>query len=219
MTFKALPALALGFVMTVLSALPASAAEPVRIVALGDSLTAGYGLAPGEGFVDQLNAKLAAEGVAAQVADAGVSGDTASGGLSRLDWSVPQDADAVIVELGANDALRGVDPKVTREALQKIVTRLQERGQKVLLAGMLAPPNMGPQYEEAFNSIYPDLAEQTGALLYPFFLEGVAADRSLNQADGIHPTAEGVEVIVDGIFPKVKELVEEVRSGAEASAG
>ncbi|MBZ8132791.1 arylesterase [Afifella sp. IM 167] len=206
-----MPALVLGFVMTAIAVSAAWAGEPVKIVAFGDSLTAGYGLAPGEGFVDQLQARLTDEGIEAEVADAGVSGDTASGGLSRLEWSVPEDADAVIVELGANDALRGVDPEVTRQALSEIVSRLQARGQKVLLAGMLAPPNMGPQYGTEFNAIYPDLAEKTGVLLYPFFLEGVAADSALNQADGIHPTAEGVKVVVDGILPKVKELVEEAR--------
>nr|WP_034491286.1 arylesterase [Afifella pfennigii] len=194
----------------------AAASEKVRIVALGDSLTAGYGLAPGESFVDRLQARLGEEGIAAEVIDAGVSGDTASGGLSRLEWSVPEDADAVIVELGANDALRGVDPEVTRRALTQIVEKLQARGQAVLLAGMLAPPNLGPQYEAEFNAIYPDLAETTGALLYPFFLDGVATEASLNQPDGIHPTAEGVEVIVDGILPKVKELIERARKGETA---
>ncbi|WP_051630693.1 arylesterase [Afifella pfennigii] len=217
-TFKALPAFALGLVIAAFAGMAASAAasEKVRIVALGDSLTAGYGLAPGESFVDRLQARLGEEGIAAEVIDAGVSGDTASGGLSRLEWSVPEDADAVIVELGANDALRGVDPEVTRRALTQIVEKLQARGQAVLLAGMLAPPNLGPQYEAEFNAIYPDLAETTGALLYPFFLDGVATEASLNQPDGIHPTAEGVEVIVDGILPKVKELIERARKGETA---
>ncbi|MCF1505364.1 arylesterase [Afifella sp. H1R] len=189
----------------------AQAAEPVEIVAFGDSLTAGYGLASGAGFADQLQARLDDEGIAAKVINAGVSGDTATGGQQRLEWSVPETADAVIVELGANDALRGVDPKVTRAALTKIVTRLQERGQKVLLAGMYAPPNLGDEYGEAFNAIYPDLAKETGVLFYPFFLDGVALDDSLKQPDGLHPTKEGVTVIVDNILPKVKELIEEVR--------
>jgi acyl-CoA thioesterase-1 len=191
---------------------PAHAA-PVSIVALGDSLTAGYGLDPGEAFPEQLERALRERGHDVTVANAGVSGDTASDGLARLEWSVPADADIVIVELGANDALRGIDPKVTREALTRIVDALKQRGQTVLLAGMLAPPNLGRDYGSAFNSIYPDLAARFDVPLYPFFLEGVAAQRSLNQADGIHPTAQGVDRIVQGILPAVEKLV--AASGAD----
>ena len=150
---------------------------------------------------------LAAKGIAAEIVNAGVSGDTASGGLSRLDWSIPDGTQGVIVELGANDALRGTDPAVTRKAIDQILAKLKERGIPVLLAGMRAPPNLGPDYGAKFDPIYPELATQYGALFYPFFLEGVAAERGLNQGDGIHPTAAGVDVIVKGILPKVEELI------------
>ncbi len=177
------------------------------IVALGDSLTAGYGLLPGEGFASQLQEALRARGHDVTVIDAGVSGDTSTGGLARLDWSVPEDADAVIVELGANDALRGLDPSITRKALGDIVRRLKVRGQKVLVAGMRAPPNLGDQYAAEFDVIFSKLAATENVLLYPFFLDGVAADASLNQADGIHPSAEGVARIVENILPSVETLI------------
>ena len=183
-----------------------AAAEPVEIVALGDSLTAGYGLAPGEAFPEQLQALLEARGYDVSVANAGVSGDTAADGLARLEWSVPAEADIVIVELGANDALRGIDPALTREALSELLAKLADREQAVLLAGMLAPRNLGDEYAAAFDAIYPELAAEHGAALYPFFLEGVATDPALNQADGIHPTAEGVARIVEAIAPLVEEL-------------
>src|SRR6266567_2652202 len=151
-------------------------------------------------------------GFAVLVGVAGVSGATSSGGLARLDWSVPDGTDAVILELGANDMLRAVDPKVTREALTEIVRRLKARGIEVLLCGMLAPRNLGPDYTRAFDSIYPDLAAANGLLLYRFFLDGIAADAKLNQGDGLHPTAVGVAKIVTGILPKVEELVARVRA-------
>lgn len=188
------------------------AAEPIVIVALGDSLTAGHGLNDGDGFPYQLEAALRARGHHIQVIDAGVSGDTMTGGLNRLDWSVPQDAHAVIVELGANDALRGVDPAITRDALDGILTRLTERGLAVLVAGMVAPPNLGAAYGEAFNPLFPELAEKHGALLYPFFLEGVAYERALNQSDGMHPSSDGVAVIVERMLPAVERLIETVRA-------
>ena len=192
---------------------PAQAQDrPVRIVVLGDSLSAGLGLSGGEAFPAKLARALKAKGIAVDIANAGVSGDTASGGLARLDWSVPEGTDAVIVQLGANDALRGVDPKITRGALDQIMRRLQERGIEVLLAGMLAPRNLGNAYTRSFDSIYPELAERYGALLYPFFLDGVATLARLNQRDGVHPNAEGVGVIVKGILPKVEELVNRVRA-------
>jgi len=181
--------------------------RPTNIVAFGDSLTAGYGLAANEAFPAQLQRALNAKGLAVNVVNAGVSGDTATGGLSRLEWSVPDGTDAVILELGANDALRGFDPEITRKALDTILGRLKERKLPVLLCGMVAPPNLGAEYGRAFNSIYPDLADQTGAILYPFFLAGVAADPKLNQRDGLHPTAAGVAVIVDRILPQVEQLV------------
>ncbi|HMB48347.1 MAG TPA: arylesterase [Afifellaceae bacterium] len=195
--------------------LPAHAQDVVRIVALGDSLTAGYGLAPGQGFPAQLQRALDAAGHKVDIVDAGVSGDTASGGLARLDWSVAPDADAVIVELGANDALRGIGPEVTRKALDEIVARLNARNLPVLIAGMVAPPNMGDDYGDRFNAIYSDLAEKHGTSLYPFFLDGVAGDRSLNQADGIHPTAEGIAVIVENILPEVEKLIEQARGRSQ----
>jgi acyl-CoA thioesterase I len=208
-----LAAALLGFAFS-----PAWAAErPLHIVALGDSLTAGYGLRPGEAFPAVLQRALAARGIAAQIFNAGASGDTSSGGLARLDWSVPDGTDAVIVELGANDALRGLDPAVTRAALEGILRRLKARKIAVLLCGMLAPPNLGADYGRAFNAIYGDLAAQYDAILYPFFLDGVVADPKLNQADGLHPTAEGVGVIVKAILPKVEALIAKVRPGATPS--
>jgi acyl-CoA thioesterase I len=190
----------------------ARAEVPVRIVALGDSLTAGYGLADKDGFVPRLQAALTAKGIAAEIANAGVSGDTAGGGLARLDWSVPQGTEAVIVELGANDMLRGLKPEVTREALDTILRRLTQRHIAVLLCGMLAAPNLGPDYGHAFDTVYPSLAAKYGALFYPFFLDGVAADLSLTQSDGLHPNAAGVGVIVGRILPKVEDLIARVRS-------
>jgi acyl-CoA thioesterase I len=180
--------------------------RPLRIVAFGDSLTAGYGLAADAAFPAKLERALAAKGIATEIANAGVSGDTTSGGLARLDWSVPDGTEAVILELGANDALRGVDPKLTRSALEAMLERLKARHIPVLLAGMLAPRNLGPDYAAAFDSIYPDLAKKYAAILYPFFLDGVAADPKLNQRDGLHPTAAGIDVIVAKILPAVEQL-------------
>jgi len=191
---------------------PAAGADrPVRIVALGDSLTAGLGLPANAAFPARLEQALNAKGMAVEITNAGVSGDTASAGLARLDWSVPEGTDAVIVELGANDTLRGTDPKVTREALEGIVGRLRERRIEVLLAGMRAAPNLGPDYGRDFDAIYPDLAARNDLLLYPFFLDGVATDAKLNQRDGLHPTAAGVDAIVARILPKAEALVARVR--------
>src|SRR6202034_3237712 len=165
-----------------------------------------YGLADKDGFVPRLQAALAKNGTAADVANAGVSGDTASDGLARLDWSVPQGTDAVIVELGANDMLRGIKPEVTRDALDTILRRLTARHIAVLLCGMRAAPNLGPDYGTAFVRIYPDLAAKYDVFIYPFFLDGAAADLKLLQHDGLHPNAAGVDVIVARILPKVEEL-------------
>jgi acyl-CoA thioesterase I len=189
----------------------ARAEPPVKIVALGDSLTAGLGLPEKDSFVARLQSALTAKGIAAEIANAGVSGDTASDGLARLDWSVPPGTDAVIVELGANDMLRGVDLQVTRNAIDAILRRLTGRHIAVLLCGMRAAPNFGAAYAREFEGIYPELAGKYGVLLYPFFLDGVAADLSLNQPDGMHPNAAGVGVIVERILPKVEELVARAR--------
>jgi acyl-CoA thioesterase I len=189
----------------------AAAEQPVKIVVLGDSLAAGYGLPADAAFPARLEQALKAKGLAVEVANAGVSGDTASGGLARFDWSVPEGTDAVILELGANDMLRGIDPKVTRAALEEIVRRLVARRIAVLIAGMWATPNLGPDYGRDFEAIYADLAARNGLLLYPFFLEGVAADAKLNQRDGTHPNAAGVDAIVKRILPKVEELVAQAR--------
>ncbi|MBV8653290.1 MAG: arylesterase [Alphaproteobacteria bacterium] len=193
---------------------PAPAAPPARIVALGDSLTAGYGLPASEAFPVILQARLAADGVPAMIANAGVSGDTSAGGLARLDWALADKPDYVLLELGANDALRGIDPKVTRDNLDKILARLTARGTKVLLLGMKAPRNYGPDYQRDFDAIYPDLAAKYGVPLYPFFLDGVALDPELNQADGLHPNVKGVHIVVDRIAPYVERLV----TGATAAA-
>lgn len=176
------------------------------MVVLGDSLTAGFGLPAEAAFPVRLQKALKAKGIDAEISNAGVSGDTSSGGRDRLDWSVPEGTQAVIVELGANDALRGIDPKITRAALEDIVKRLKARNIAVLLCGMLAPPNYGADYAAQFNAIFPDLAREYDVLLYPFFLDGVAADKALNQADGMHPTAEGVDIIVSRILPMVEQL-------------
>ncbi|MBC8130488.1 MAG: arylesterase [Rhizobiaceae bacterium] len=185
----------------------------LEVVAFGDSLSAGYGVGPGEAFPDQLQAALKAKGYDVTVANAGVSGDTTTGGLARLDWSVPETADLVIVELGANDALRGVSPGITETNLDQILARLKERGTTTLLAGMIAPPNMGPDYSEAFNPIYARLAEKHDVPLYPFFLDGVASQADLNQADYMHPNAKGVAIVVERILPMVTEALDAVSAG------
>lgn len=187
------------------------ATGPIRIVVLGDSLSAGLGLTAADAFPAKLQKALKDKGIDIDMTNAGVSGDTSSGGRDRLDWSVPEGTEGVIVELGANDALRGTDPSVTRAALSDIVSRLKARGIAVLLCGMLAPPNYGSDYAARFNGIYPDLAKSFGVALYPFFLDGVAADAELNQADGIHPTPAGVDIIVSRIMPTVEAFVGSIR--------
>lgn len=202
------PLIALTIAWALLQPVAAHAqARTVKLAVLGDSLTAGYGLPAAQAFPVRLEQALRAKGHNVEVLNAGVSGDTASGGRDRMDWSIPDGTDAVIVELGANDALRAVDPKVTRSALDAIVTRLKERGMKVLLAGMLAPPNLGLDYAARFNPIYAELAKAHDVALYPFFLDGVVAQEKLNQGDGIHPTAAGVDMIVEKIMPSVEALI------------
>ena len=203
--------LVLGLVLmagTAFAQSPAAAmTKPIKLVVLGDSLSAGLGLSASSAFPERLQKSLEIKGITVDMINAGVSGDTSSGGRDRLDWSVPEGTQAVIVELGANDALRGTDPAVTRAALSDILTRLKARKIAVLLCGMVAPPNYGSDYSARFNAIYPDLAKSFGVPLYPFFLEGVAADARLNQADGLHPTAEGVDVIVKNILPSVEAFL------------
>ncbi|MCA6123519.1 arylesterase [Bradyrhizobium sp. WSM 1704] len=193
--------------MTAANAQTVDQAKPIKMVVLGDSLSAGYGLSAGAAFPVRLQKALEVKGIKVDMINAGVSGDTTSGGRERLDWSVPDGTDAVIVELGANDALRGVDPAVTRAALSDIITKLKARRIAVLLCGMLAPPNYGSEYAAKFNAIYPDLSKSLGVPLYPFFLDGVAAEAKLNQADGMHPTAAGVDIVVKNILPTVEAFL------------
>lgn len=189
-----------GMLMAVTASQTGAAAEaPVRIVMLGDSISAGLGLSAKDALPAKLEKALNATGVAATIENAGVSGDTSAGGLARLDWSVGEGTEAVILELGANDALRAVDPKQTQKALDAILTRLGERKIAVLLTGMLAPRNLGAEYAKAFDPIYPALAATHGAVFYPFILDGVAADPTLNQGDGIHPNPEGHRLLFEQV--------------------
>jgi acyl-CoA thioesterase I len=188
----------------------AQAQAPIKLAVLGDSLTAGYGLPAAAAFPARLQQALRDKGVKVDILNAGVSGDTTTGGRDRLDWSIPEGTDAVIVELGANDALRGLDPKIAKAALEDIVKRLQARKIAVMLAGMYAPRNYGPDYAAQFDPIYADLAKAYGVTLYPFFLDGVAGEAKLNLPDGIHPTAEGVDIIVARILPTVEAFLNKV---------
>jgi acyl-CoA thioesterase-1 len=190
-----------------------AADAPIRIVMLGDSITAGLGLPAQDALPAKLEKALKARGQDVAIQNAGVSGDTSSGGLARLDWSVGDGTDAVIIELGANDALRAVDPKLTQKALDAIIARLQQRKIAVLLTGMLAPRNLGADYGKAFDPIYPALAAAHNVVFYPFILDGVAANTALNQGDGIHPNAAGVDVIIERLLPKAEELLGRVRAG------
>ncbi len=205
-----------GLAGAIIGAMPASVigysranAAEMRLLALGDSLTAGYGLAAGQGFAQQLERALKERGVAVTVLNAGVSGDTTSGGLQRLDWALGDKPQAAIVELGANDMLRGLDPELVRKNLDAILTRLRERNVTVLLAGMLAAPNLGKDYERQFNAIYPALSRKHGVALYPFFLDGAAGNMGLLLPDGMHPNERGVAEIVRRILPAVERLLAE----------
>lgn len=185
-------------------ALSPASAKTVKVVGFGDSLMAGYGLGPGEGFPEKLQAALQAKGHDVVISNAGVSGDTTSGGLSRLDWSVPDDTDLVILELGANDMLRGVSPEITEKNLDTMMERLKGRGIDIVLAGMLAAPNLGPDYGARFDGIYPALAKKYDVTLYPFFLDGVAGERSYALEDGMHPNAAGIDRMVERFLPKME---------------
>lgn len=189
----------------------ASAAEPRRILALGDSLTAGYGLPTEEGFTEQLEAALLDAGVKARVVNGGVSGDTSAGGLARVDWLLAEKPAVVIVELGANDALRGLEPAETRRNIDALVAKVKKYGARVVLTGMMAPPNLGREYAAEFNRIFPEIAKEHKVALYPFFLDGVAANPALNQSDGIHPNAKGVTVIVERMLPVLLETLGETQ--------
>lgn len=201
-------------VMTFLLAAPVTAQQrEIQLVGFGDSLMAGYQLAPSESYTAQLEVALTQKGHNVVVANAGVSGDTTSAGLSRVDWSVPDGTDGVILELGANDALRGIPPEQTEKNLDAIITRLKQRGIPVLLAGMLAPPNMGSQYSTRYDDIYPRLAQKHGVPLYPFFLDGVVAVSGTQLEDGMHPNAKGVGIMVERSLPAVERFLGEIRSG------
>jgi acyl-CoA thioesterase I len=201
---------AVAFAVVLAAASPV-AARTIRLVVLGDSLTAGLGLPPGKAFPDRLQAALRARGWDVDVLNAGVSGDTAADGLARYDWAVPANADALIVELGANDMLRGLEPEATKKALSAILDKAHAARLPTLIAGMRAAPNLGAEYDRAFDAIYPALAKDHDAALYPFFLDGVAGDPKLNQPDGMHPTAEGVDAIVERIAPSVEEILKQVK--------
>ena len=201
--------LAASLLLAPLHRIEAEPGAPV-IVAFGDSLTAGLGLPQDEAFPAQLEAALKARGTEVTVIDAGVSGDTAAAALKRLDWALPDDASAVIIELGGNDALQGIPPEGTKAAIEAIIEKVQARGLPILLAGQEAPRNMGKDYVDAFRALYADLAERYELIFYPFFLDGVALNDGLLQGDGIHPNARGVAVIVENILPKVEELLAKV---------
>lgn len=196
----------------------AATAEPVRLVAFGDSLTAGYGLAASQAFPVRLQEALRAKGHEVVIANAGVSGDTTSAGLARLDWSIPEGTDGVILELGANDALRGLDPAIPERSLDAILARLKARGIPVLMAGMRAPPNLGSAYQARFDGIYEKLARKYDVPLYPFFLDGVAGTPALNLPDGVHPTAAGVDIIVARMLPAVEAFLATLKPRAPAGA-
>ncbi|MBY3183752.1 arylesterase [Rhizobium laguerreae] len=205
---------ALQFTVIAVSLIFATAADArtINLVGFGDSLMAGYQLPHGDGFPEKLQAALKAKGLDVTIANAGVSGDTTTGGLARIDWSVPDGTDGVILELGANDALRGIPPEESEKNLDQMIIRLKERGIAVLLAGMMAPPNMGADYAARFNPIYQKLSEKHGLPLYAFFLDGVALEAGLKLDDGMHPNARGVDVMVEKMEPAVTNFVEAISS-------
>ena len=208
MGFKQLSGLLAAGFLTLLTISPL-AAEPIRIVGFGDSLMAGYRLDPGQSFPERLEQALRERGHDVVIANAGVSGDTTSGGLERLDWSVPDETDIVMLELGANDMLRAVPPEVTERNLAEMIDRLQARDIEIILMGMLAAPNLGNAYRETFDAIFPRLAESYGVALYPFFLDGVATQADLMLDDGMHPNAEGVDIMVERVLPLIEETLAE----------
>lgn len=202
----------LAFCLGLLLAFSPVQAQSLRILALGDSLTAGLGVDPGDAFPAKLEAALKARGHDIVITNAGVSGDTSTAGAERLDWALADPVDAVILELGANDALRGIDPDQTEKALDRILAELKTRKLPVLFAGMLAPRNLGPDYGKKFDALFPRLARKHGVLFYPFFLDGVAAEPALNQPDGLHPNSKGVDMIVTRILPITEDLLKQASS-------
>ncbi|WP_202361277.1 arylesterase [Mesorhizobium sp. 131-3-5] len=214
MSFKRQIAAGLILFLALCGAISSARAEPFKIVGFGDSLMAGYGLGPGEGFTDKLQAALRAKGRDVAVANAGVSGDTTSGGLARLDWSVPDGTQLVILELGANDMLRGVLPDIPKKNLDEMLAKLKQRKIAVLLAGMRAAPNLGADYQTAFDAIFPELAKKYDVPLYPFFLDGVAGQPGMQLEDGLHPSAKGVDLMVERILPTVEKAIAAVPGGA-----
>lgn len=201
-----------GLAMTIVLSTVARA-ETISLVGFGDSLMAGYQLAPEDAFPARLEKALKDKGFDVAIANAGVSGDTTAGGLARIDWSVPDGTNGVILELGANDALRGVPPEETRRNLEAMVKRLRERGISVLLIGMLAPPNMGGDYAARFNAIYPELAKKYDLPFYPFFLDGVVTEAGLNLEDGMHPNSDGIGVMVERFLPTAEQFIAAVQKG------
>ncbi|TIS58632.1 MAG: arylesterase [Mesorhizobium sp.] len=214
MAFKHTLAAAFILFLAICGAISPASAETFKIVGFGDSLMAGFGLGPGEGFTEKLQAALRARGHDVTIANAGVSGDTSSGGLSRLDWSVPDGTQLVILELGANDMLRGISPEITEKNLDGMLAKLKQRKIAVLLAGMRAAPNLGAGYQDAFDAIFPKLAGKYGIPLYPFFLDGVAGEPSLQLEDRLHPNAKGVDRIVERILPAVEKAIATVRDSS-----
>lgn len=198
--------------LLLLAAPPGKAEPALKVVAFGDSLTAGFQLKPDESFPAQLAGALAAKGYSVELSNAGVSGDTTAAALERFDWAIPPGTEAVILELGANDALRGQPPSEAKANLETIIGRLKERNIAILLAGMRAPTNWGPEYQREFDAMYAELASRHDLILYPFFLDGVALDKTLNLDDGLHPNAKGIARIVENIMPKVEELLRQVKT-------
>ncbi|TPL03265.1 arylesterase [Mesorhizobium sp. B2-4-14] len=214
MSFKRRFAAGLILFLAICGAISSARAEPFKIVGFGDSLMAGFGLGPGDGFTDKLQTALRAKGHDVSVANAGVSGDTSSGGLARLDWSVPDGTRLVVLELGANDMLRGISPDITRKNLDEMLGKLKQRKIAVLLAGMRAAPNLGADYQSAFDAVFPDLAKKYDVPLYPFFLDGVAGQPALQLEDGLHPNAKGVDLMVERILPTVEKAITAAPGGA-----
>ena len=213
MSFKAALLFFASLAITALLSAGIARAEPVKLVGFGDSLMAGYQLPAADAFPVKLEKALREKGYEVEIANAGVSGDTSSGGLARLDWSIPEGTKGVILELGANDALRGIPPEETEKNLDAMLTRLKARGIAVLMAGMLAPPNMGPDYGERFNGIYRRMAEKHGVALYPFFLDGVVTKANLQLEDGMHPNSEGVDVMVKTMLPAAESFLKSISAG------